>query len=108
MAQWIKKGDKVLIIAGNDKGRSGVVLRRRGEKVVIQGMNIRKKHVKRRSEMQTPSIIEVEMPIHISNVALCDDEGLKLHVKVKSTQKEKELIYLKEEKEVSYRMLKKS
>ncbi|CAM0117763.1 50S ribosomal protein L24 [Rhabdochlamydiaceae symbiont of Dictyostelium giganteum] len=108
MAQWIKKGDKVLVIAGNDKGRSGAVLRRRGEKVVVQGMNIRKKHVKRRSEMQTPSIIEVEMPIHISNVALCDDEGVRLKVKVKSTQKEKELIYLKEEKEVSYRMLKKS
>ncbi len=57
MAQWIKKGDKVLVMTGNDKGRTGAVLRRKGERIVIQGINIRKKHVKRQAQMQTPSII---------------------------------------------------
>jgi len=78
MAQRIKKGDKVLVIAGNDRGRTGVILRRRGDRVAIQGINIRKKHVKRRSEVQTPSIIEIEVPVHVSNVCLCDEEGKKI------------------------------
>lgn len=108
MAQWIKKGDKVLVIAGNDRGRSGAVLRRNGERIVIQGINIRKKHAKRRTEVQTPSIIEMEMPIHISNVALCDDEGKAISLKVKQTKKEKELVYRKGDKEVSFRTLRKS
>ena len=108
MAQWIKKGDKVLVIAGNDKGRTGAVLRKKGERVVIQGINIRKKHVKRQAQVQTPSIIEVEMPIHISNVCLCDEDGKPICLKVKQTKKEKELVYGKVEKQVSFRTLRKS
>ena len=108
MSKWIKKGDKVLVIAGNDRGRSGTVLRRKGEKVVIQGMNIHKKHAKRRAQVQTPSIIEMEMPMHISNVCLCDDEGKRIDVKAHRTKKEKELVYLKGEKKVVLRTLKKS
>jgi large subunit ribosomal protein L24 len=108
MSKWIKKGDKVLVIAGNERGRSGTVLKRKGEKVVIQGMNIRKKHAKRREKVQTPSIIEMEMPIHISNVCLCDDEGKRIDVKAHRTKKEKELFYMKGEKKVVLRQLKKS
>lgn len=107
MAQWIKKGDKVLVIAGNDRGRTGAVLRRSGERIVVQGINIRKKHVKRQEKVQTPSIIEVEMPIHVSNVSLCDEDGKAIRLKVKKTKKEKELVYLQGEKEVSFRTLKK-
>src|SRR5688572_24380812 len=103
MTEWIKKGDKVLIIAGNDRGRSGNVLRRKKDRVVVQGINIRKKHAKRRSQVQTPSIIEMEMPIHISNVCICDDEGKTIDLKVKQTKKEKELIYRRGEKEISFR-----
>jgi large subunit ribosomal protein L24 len=113
MSKWIKKGDKVLVIAGNERGRSGTVLKRKGEKVVIQGMNIRKKHAKRREKVQTPSIIEMEMPIHISNVCLCDDEGKRIDAKVHANPKvgkgrEKELFYMKGEKKVVLRTLKKS
>ena len=108
MSKWIKKGDKVLVTAGNERGRTGTVLRRKGEKVVVQGMNIRKKHAKRRAKVQTPSIIEMEMPIHISNVCLCDDEGKRIKVKAHRTPKEKELFYLKGEKKVVLRALKKS
>lgn len=112
MAQWIKKGDKVLVISGNDAGRTGSVLRRKGERVVVQGINIRKKHVKRQAKVQTPSIIEIEMPIHVSNLCLCDEDGKAIYVKVKQTKKEKELVYLQgakgEAKEVSFRTLRKS
>lgn len=108
MAQWIKKGDKVLVVTGNHKGRSGAVLRRKDDKVVVQGINIRKKHVKRQAKVQTPSIIEVEMPIHVSNVCLCDEDGKAICLKVKQTKKEKELVYLKGEKEISFRTIRKS
>src|SRR4030065_2110670 len=105
MAQWIKKGDKILIVTGNDKGRSGAVLRRIGDKIVVQGINIHKKHVKRQAKVQTPSIIEIEMPVHVSNVCLCDEDGKAICLKVKQTKKEKELVYLKGEKEVSFRTI---
>ena len=107
MSKWIKKGDKVLVTAGNDRGRTGNVLRRKDDRVVIQGINIRKKHAKRRSQVQTPSIIEMEMPIHISNVSLCDDEGKPIRVKTRRTKKEKELFYLQGNKEVVLRTLRK-
>lgn len=87
MSKWIKKGDKVLVIAGNERGRTGTVLRRKGDRVVIQGMNIRKKHAKRQAKVQTPTIVEMEMPIHVSNVRLCDDEGKAIQVKVHRTKK---------------------
>jgi large subunit ribosomal protein L24 len=108
MTQWIKKGDKVLVIAGNDRGRTGAVLKRIGERVVIQGINIHKKHVKRQAKVQTPSIIEMEMSIHVSNVCLCDEDGKPICLKVKQTKKEKELVYTQKDKEVSFRTLRKS
>ena len=108
MSKWIKKGDWVLVIAGNEKGRTGNVLRRKGDKVVVQGMNIRKKHAKRRTQVQTPSIIEIEMPIHVSNLSLCDDEGKAIKAKAHRMKKEKELFYMKDDKKVVLRTLKKS
>ena len=72
----IKKGDTVLVITGNDKGRTGAVLLRKGDRVVIQGMNIRKRHVKRqapgKSQAKMAGPVEREMSIHISNVKLVD------------------------------------
>ena len=83
MSKWIRKGDRVLVIAGNDRGKTGEVLSRSDERVLIQGVNVRKKHMKRTQQTQGGRIVEMEVPIHISNVALCDKEGkrLKLHVK---------------------------
>jgi len=104
--KWIRKGDKVVVATGNDRGRVGTVLKRQGDKVVIQGINIRKKHVKRRSQAQMPTIIELEMPLHISNIFLCDDDDKKICVKARQFKKEKRLIYFKGEKEVVLRSLK--
>ncbi len=104
MSKWIKKDDKVVVLAGNDKGRTGAVLRHVGDRVVVQGINIRKRHVKRKAQTQTPSIIEMEVPIHISNVALCDDEGKAVKVRARIAKGgAKELYYKKGDKETVLR-----
>lgn len=68
----IRKGDTVAVIAGKDKGKSGKVLRlaRDGEAVVVEGLNMMRKHVKKRRENEEGGIKDLEAPLHISNVAL--------------------------------------
>jgi large subunit ribosomal protein L24 len=78
MGKWIKKGDRVLVITGNDKGKSGEVLSRSEERVLVQGVNVRKKHLKPTQGTQAGRIIDMEVPVHVSNVCLCDKEGNKL------------------------------
>ncbi|EKE10246.1 MAG: 50S ribosomal protein L24 [uncultured bacterium] len=75
MTKRIKKGEQVLVITGNDRGKIGPVLSRSEDRVIVQGVNVRKKHLKRTQESQGGRVVEMEMPIHISNVALCDKEG---------------------------------
>lgn len=108
MSRWIKKGDKVVVLNGNDRGRSGEVLSRTEEKVVVQGVNIRKKHTKARSRVQSAQVVEREMGIHVSNVALCNESGQRIKPKVKiSKEGEKQLVYLEAGKEHIYRNVKK-
>mgnify|MGYP003325625394 CR=1 FL=1 len=66
----INKDDRVLVIAGKDKGRTGTVLNvdRVSERVVVGGVNIVKKTVRRSQQQPQGGIIDVERPIHISNV----------------------------------------
>jgi large subunit ribosomal protein L24 len=66
----IKKGDKIQVIQGKDKGREGVVKRviPRENKVLVEGINIAKKHVKPRGENQKGGIIRVEKPLNVSKV----------------------------------------
>ena len=66
----IKKGDNVIILAGKDKGKKGKVLRAlpKEDKVVVDGLNIVKKHQKPRRANEKGSTIEVSMPLHVSNV----------------------------------------
>lgn len=73
MAIKIKKGDKVIVIAGRDKGRTGDVLRLKGAKAYVEGINIVKKHVKPNPRDEQPGgIKEREALIRISNLALVD------------------------------------
>lgn len=65
----IKKGDNVYVIAGNEKGLSGTVLSRTNESITIQGINVKKKHVKKSELHPQGGIIQFEKSIHISNVA---------------------------------------
>ncbi|WP_322097217.1 50S ribosomal protein L24 [Pelagibius sp. Alg239-R121] len=72
----IKKGDKVTVITGRDKGKKGEVLRvvREDDRVVVQGVNIVKRHT--RPTASTPGgIVEQEAPLHISNVAHIDPKS---------------------------------
>lgn len=75
MSKSIRKGDRILVIAGNDRGKTGEVLSRGEDRVLVQGINVRKKHLKRTQQTQGGRIVEMEVPIHISNVCLCDKEG---------------------------------
>jgi len=69
----IKQGDEVIVIAGKDKGRRGQVIKvlPDKDKVVVQNVNMVKKHQKPNPQTGTPGgIIEKEMPLHISNVGI--------------------------------------
>jgi large subunit ribosomal protein L24 len=66
----LKKGDKVRVISGKDKGKSGVILRSypKTRTIIVEGMNVHKRHT-RKVGNQSGRIIEKSLPIHISNVA---------------------------------------
>ena len=68
----IRKGDEVVVLAGRDKGKRGkVVLRKDDEKIVVEGVNLVKKHTKPNPmKGTTGGIVEKTMPIHQSNVAI--------------------------------------
>ena len=73
-----KTGDKVVVIAGKDKGKEGKILNilRRENKVIVENVNIVKKHVKGNGQT-VGSINEVEAPIHASNVMIIDPKTKK-------------------------------
>lgn len=70
----VKKGDTVSVLSGNDKGKTGKVLRvyPSKERVLVEGVNIRIKHQKPNQEFPQGGRIEREMPIHVSNVLPLD------------------------------------
>jgi large subunit ribosomal protein L24 len=71
---FVKKGDKVKVITGKDKNKEGIVLVAlpKKDKVVVEGVNIVKKHQKPSQAAPQGGIVEVEAPIHVSNVMLID------------------------------------
>ena len=97
MSKWLRKSDDVVVIAGNDRGKVGKVLGFRNKKVLVQGVNLRKKHMKKSQAHPKGQIIDIECPIDMSNVMhAVDGKGIKL--KVRSNSKgEKELYYLDSE-----------
>ena len=86
----IKVGDNVKVLAGKDKGKEGKVIKtlKKDNKVVVEGINMVKKHVKPRGMNEVGSIIDVEAPIHASNVKLNTKETKK-DAKVKETKSAK-------------------
>jgi large subunit ribosomal protein L24 len=67
----IKVGDDVMVVAGKDKGKRGRVLRVDGERLVVENVNMAKKHQKQNPQRGVPGgIVDKEMPIHISNIGL--------------------------------------
>lgn len=76
----IRKGDEIIVIAGKDKGRRGEVsaVVADGAKVVVEGINIAKKHVKPNPQLDVQGgIVDKEMPLDVSNVALFNPESEK-------------------------------
>ena len=74
----LKTGDKVVVITGKDKGKEGTITKvlRAENKVVVEGINVAKKHVKPNGQT-AGSIQEIEMPIHASNVMIIDPKTKK-------------------------------
>ena len=72
----VKVGDNVKVIAGKDKGKTGRVIKtlKKDNKVVVEGINIIKKHVKPNRMIEVGSIQEMEAPIHVSNVKVVAEE----------------------------------
>ena len=73
-----KVGDKVVVITGKDKGKEGTITKtlRAENKVIVEGVNVVKKHMKPQGN-QPGSIVEVEAPIHASNVMIIDPKTKK-------------------------------
>lgn len=108
VSKKIRKGDKVLIIAGNYKGESGTVLSCSGEKVVVQGVNVRTRHMKGRGE-QKGQKVTMEKPLHISNMRPCTADNKPLKLKVRLDNKGARQLYYKRDggADVKYRDIKK-
>ena len=85
----VKVGDKVKVLAGKDKGKEGRVLvtLKKKDRVVVEGINIVKKHMKPSRTNETGGILETENPIHVSNVKVVTEEK-KAKTTKKSTKKE--------------------
>ncbi|ARD48141.1 50S ribosomal protein L24 [Sporosarcina sp. P37] len=70
----VKKGDKVMVISGKDKGKTGVILTAypKKDRVLVEGINIVKKHTKPNQENPQGGIVSQEATIHVSNVMVID------------------------------------
>jgi large subunit ribosomal protein L24 len=81
MARHVRKGDSVVVTAGNDRGKVGEILRVIPDenRVVVQGVNIRVRHLKPTQQNPKGGLLRKEMPIHISNVSpVVDGRGTRV------------------------------
>ena len=77
MKYKVKKGTEVVVITGEHKGKKGKILQvlRDSQRVIIEGINLRKKYLKKSQENPNGGIIEKEMPIHYSNIKVIADKS---------------------------------
>jgi large subunit ribosomal protein L24 len=88
--QRIQKGDTVVVISGKDKGKTGKVMRllKEDDKVIVEGINLVKRHMKPNPRMQQGGILEREQPMHACKVMLVDPKtGKGTRVRVKTDDK---------------------
>ena len=106
----IRTGDEVMVISGNERGKTGKVLARKdNDRVIVQGINVRKKAMRQREGGQKGGFVDIECPIHVSKLCLCDTAGKAVKVKARiNEQGEKELFYYDGTNEVLYRPIKKA
>ena len=101
----VRVGDRVKILAGKDRGKEGKVLvtLKKKDKVVVEGINIVKKHMKPNAMNETGGILSVEAPIHVSNVKVIEAKEDKKTIKkaeVKDTKVKKTTTKKSTKKEV--------
>ena len=79
----VKVGDNVKILAGKDKGKEGKIIRtlKNKDKVVVEGINIVKKHSKPNNTNDKGGIFDIEAPIHVSNVKKIEEKATKKETK---------------------------
>ena len=89
----VKVGDNVKILAGKDKGKEGKVIRtlRNKDKVVVEGINIIKKHSKPNNQNDKGGIFDIEAPIHVSNVKVVEAKKEAKKETKKASKEEKEV-----------------
>lgn len=87
----LKKGDKVVVIAGSNKGKEGIINKILDNKVIVEGVNIVKKHLKPKNNNGNGEIVEREAPIHVSNVKLIENKKKEIKEKSKKTEKKAEV-----------------
>ena len=83
----LKTGDKVVVVSGSNKGKEGKITKILDSRVIVEGINIVKKHLKPGRTNETGGILETENPIHVSNVKVVTEEK-KAKTTKKSTKKE--------------------
>ena len=90
MKMRIKKGDIVQVLSGNDKGSTGRVLEvyPSKSKILVEGVNVRKKHMKPNPKNQQGGIVSKEMPINYSNVLIIDSDKNATRIGIRFEQKE--------------------
>ncbi|HEA26462.1 MAG TPA: 50S ribosomal protein L24 [Ectothiorhodospiraceae bacterium] len=72
----LKKGDEIIVLAGKDKGKRGAIALVNNDRVVVDGVNVAKKHQKPNPNLGVAGgIVDKDMPIHISNVAIFNGES---------------------------------
>ena len=88
----LKTGDKVVVVSGSNKGKEGKILKVLEDKVLVEGINIVKKHLKPKNNNGNGEIVETEAPIHKSNVMLVDPKTKKpTKVKIDTDNKGKKV-----------------
>lgn len=88
----LKTGDKVVVVSGSNKGKEGKIIKVLDSKVIVEGVNLVKKHLKPKNNNGNGEIIETEAPIHVSNVMLVDPKTKKpTKVKIERDNKGKKI-----------------
>lgn len=91
MARHVRTGDEVIVTTGSDKGRRGKVMRviTKEERIIVEGVNVRRKHVKPTQSNPQGGVVSIAMPIHISNVSPVDKNKKPTRVRFETRDGEK-------------------
>ena len=94
MKLHVKKGDTVLVLSGNDKGKQGKVMSvdRKSQRAIVEGVRIISKHTRPNAEHPQGGIIKQEAPIHISHLMVVDNSGKPTRVGRKLDEKSGKLV----------------